>query len=134
MRDKEWLEQRLQQIWNLLFPDTPRKNTVKVVFKGKWKNKFGHIKRLRNKDTEIAVNSLFQDYLVPEYVIDITIAHELTHYAHGFHSPLPRLYKHPHKGGIVTKELKKRGFAHLLRKERYFVKKEWPVLYAKLKD
>ena len=133
MRDQLWLEQRLQQIWNLLFPDTPKKNTVKIVFKGKWKNKFGHIKRLRNKDTEIAVNSLFQDYLVPEYVIDITIAHELTHYAHGFHSPLPRLYKHPHKGGVVTKELKKRGFAHLLRKEKYFVKKEWPVLYERLK-
>ena len=48
--------------------------------------------------------------LIPEYVIDTTVAHELVHYMHGFFSPHQRLYKHPHKGGIVTKELKKRGF------------------------
>jgi len=122
MRDQLWLTQRLCHIWELLFQDTPKKNTVNICFKGSWKNKFGHIKRLKNKDTEIAINKLFQHEIIPEYVIDVTIAHELTHYAHGFHSPLPQLYKHPHKGGIVTKELKKRGFIHLLRKEKYSMK------------
>ena len=134
MRDQLWLEQRLEQIWHLLFSDTPQKNRVRIRFKGRWKNKFGHIKRLPNKDTEIAINGLFKDFLIPEYVVDITIAHELTHYAHGFHSPLPQLYQHPHKGGVVTRELRKRGFGHLLRKEKYFMKKEWPVLYEKLKE
>ena len=95
-------------------------------------NKFGHIKLLKNKDTEIAINSLFKSSLVPEYIIDLTIAHELVHYSHGFHSPLPRLHKHPHKGGIVDKELLRRGFGHLLKQEKDFVRNEWLLIYKKL--
>lgn len=132
MRDDEWLAIRLKQIWELLFPEVPRKNNVIARFKGNWKNKFGHIKRLLNKDTEIAINSLFRDERVPEWVVDITLAHELIHYSHGFNSPLERKYKHPHAGGIVTRELKKRGFGHLLRRERVFEKKEWYSIYNSL--
>jgi len=127
------LNQRLVQIWSLLFEDTPKLNKVVIRFKGSWKNKFGHIKKI-SKDTEIAVNGLFKHDLVPEYIIDITIAHELIHYMHGFNSPLERKYKHPHKGGIVTKELKKRGFLNMLKKEKIFVKKEWPKIYQVLKQ
>ncbi|MBS3146105.1 hypothetical protein J4471_00220 [Candidatus Woesearchaeota archaeon] len=132
MRNNLWLGRRLEQIWELLFQDTQRKNNVIIKFKGKWKNKFGHIKTLKNKDTEIAVNSLFQSSLVPEYIIDLTIAHELIHYSHGFHSPLPKLYSHPHKGGIVTKELKQRGFANQLSLEKNFIKNEWPKMHQEL--
>ncbi len=131
MRNDDWLAERLNQIWELLFSDIQRKNNVVIRFKGKWKNKFGHIKRLKNKDTEIAINGLFKDPKVPEYIIDTTIAHELTHYSHGFHSPLPRKYKHPHLGGVVTKELIKRGFGHMIKKEKEFMKRVWPNL---LKD
>lgn len=132
MRDEEWLAERLNQIWQLLFPEIERKNNVIIRFKGKWKNKFGHIKRLKNQDTEIVINSLFKNELVPEYIIDTTIAHELTHYSHGFQSPLPRKYKHPHAGGIVRRELLKRGFGHMVAKERGFVKKEWPRTFKQL--
>lgn len=132
MRDDEWLAQKLNQIWQLLFPEIERKNNVVIRFKGKWKNKFGHIKRLKNKDTEIAINSLFKNELVPEYVIDTTIAHELIHYSHGFQSPLPRRYKHPHAGGIVRRELLKRGFGHMIRKEKKFTKREWPRIFEQL--
>ncbi|MFH1065650.1 MAG: hypothetical protein V1734_04065, partial [Nanoarchaeota archaeon] len=82
MRDNEWLALRMNQIWEMLFPEVEKLNNVSIRFKGKWKNKFGHIKRT-GKDTEIAVNSLFTHDAVPEYIIDLTIAHELTHYWHG---------------------------------------------------
>ena len=129
MRDDQWLAERLNQIWQLLFPEIERKNNVVIRFKGRWKNKFGHIKRLKNNDTEIAINGLFRNEIIPEYVIDTTIAHELIHYSHGFQSPLPRKYKHPHAGGIVRREMLKRGFGHMIAKEKYFVKKKWPKIF-----
>jgi len=132
MRDDQWLAERLNQIWQMLFPEVERQNNVVVRFKGRWKNKFGHIKRLKNQDTEIVVNSLFKNELVPEYIIDTTIAHELVHYSHGFQSPLPKKYKHPHAGGIVRRELVKRGFGHMFAKEKVFVKKEWPRMFKEL--
>lgn len=132
MRDDFWLQQRLEQIWQLLYSDVPKKNNVKVRFKGRWKNKFGHIKKV-GKDSEIVVNGLFKHDVVPEYMVDITIAHELSHYAHGFNSPLPRKYKHPHKHGVVNKELLQRGFGHWVRMERSFLKKEWPGIYQQLR-
>ena len=133
MRTDEFLKQRLNQIWSLLFEDTQKLNNVVVRFKGSWKNKFGHIKKVGD-DTEIVVNNLFRHDMVPEYIIDLTIAHELIHYSHGFNSPLKKRYKHPHKGGIVTKELKIRGFSNILKKEKIFVKEEWPKIYPILKS
>lgn len=131
MRNDEWLSERFNQIWNLLFSDVERKNDVIIRFKGKWRNKFGHIKRLKNKDTEICVNSLFRNEIVPEYMVDITLAHELVHYMHGFNSPHERKYRYPHQGGIVKRELLKRGFGHSLRLERKFIK-EWKEMYKQL--
>ena len=132
MRDDQWLRERLDQMWFLLFPDIERKNTVVIRFKGKWKNKCGHIKMLKNKDTEIVVNSLFAHEKVPEAMIDATIAHELVHYMHGFQSPYQRLYTHPHAGGIVTRELKKRGFGHILAFEKKFLRKDWQNIHKEL--
>src|SRR3989338_2381140 len=125
MRDDAWLKERLDAIWNLLFSDIERRNVVHVRFKGKWKNKFGHIKRLKNKDSEIAINGIFKSEIVPEFIIDVTIAHELVHYMHGFNSPHEKMFSHPHKGGVVDKELVRRGFGHLLRNEKQFFKNEW---------
>ena len=124
-RDNEWLSARLDHIWALLYSDVERLNRVHVRFKGRWKNKFGHIKRVKD-DTEIVVNSLLKDPQVPEFLIDITLAHELAHYAHGFNSPHKRKYKHPHAGGVVTKELQRRGFGHMLRLEKDYIRKQWP--------
>ena len=132
MRDDKWLSQRMDNIWLLLFPDVEKANNVNARFKGKWKNKFGHIKLLKNKDSEIAVNSLFKNPVVPEYVIDITLAHELVHYSHGFNSPLKKIYKHPHKGNIVEKELAKRGFSHMIKLEKDFIKNKWFPIYKLL--
>lgn len=133
MRDDAWLVARLDHIWSLLFPEVERKNQVIAKFKGKWRNKFGHIKLLNDKSSEIAVNGLFRHEDVPEYVIDLTLAHELIHYSHGFNSPHKKKFKHPHQGGVVTKELLRRGFGHLLRKEKVFIKREWTKLHEVLK-
>jgi len=123
----------MQQIWELLFPEVEKLNNVSIQFKGRWRNKFGHIKRI-GKDTEIAINSLFADEHVPEYIIDLTIAHELVHYWHGFNSPHKQKYRHPHAGGIVNRELRKRGFGHMLVMEHAFIKRQWLPLYNMLKE
>jgi len=122
MRDYPWLKEKLDEIWIKYFPDIPRENKVLITFKGRWKNKFGHIQQLPSKNTWIAVNKLFQDERVPEYIVNLTIAHELAHYSHGFQS-------HPHKGGVVNKELKKRGFSEELEKEKIWLKEEWLNIY-----
>ena len=124
MRDDIFLKERLEYIWNNGFSDVERKNRISIIFKGKWKNKFGHIKKV-GPDSEIVVNGFFKDERIPSYIIDLTIAHELVHYSHGFNSPLPKLYSHPHKGGVVNKDLKKRGFNELLKLERKWIKNEW---------
>ena len=131
MRDEEWLASRLNQIWLLLFPEIERRSNVNIRFKGRWKNKLGHITRLKNKDTEIAINSLLKNEEIPEYIVDLTIAHELVHYMHGFHSPHKKQHKHPHQGNIVDKELVRRGFGYLLSKERKWMKEEWPKFLKK---
>jgi hypothetical protein len=115
-----------------LFNDVPRNNNVSIRFKGRWKNKFGHIKLLKTKDTEIVVNSLFRNEIVPEGIIDATIAHELVHYAHGSCSPLEKRYKHPHAGGIIRRELCQRGFEYMMKMEKEFVKKQWLDIYKEL--
>jgi len=126
MRDDLFLAERLNQIWNMLFPEVERKNNIIVRFKGKWRNKFGHIKLLKDKTTEIAINSHFKNLEIPEYIIDLTLAHELVHYMHGFNSPLEKRFRHPHKGNIVNRELVNRGFGSMLRLEKAFVRQKWP--------
>jgi hypothetical protein len=59
----------------------------------------------------IHINSLLRLREVPDVITFITVAHEMVHYAHGFGSPLPRRYKHPHRGGVVKRELLRRGLA-----------------------
>ena len=115
----------MDNIWKTKFSDVERKNDIIIRWKGRWKNKFGHIKRLKNKDSEIGINALFKDEKIPEYIIELTIAHELVHYMHGFNSPHPRMFKHPHKGNIVNKELKKRGYFKEIKMERIWFKNVW---------
>jgi hypothetical protein len=125
MRDNIFLKERLDYLWNTGFNDVEKKNHVHIRFKGRWKNKFGHIKLLKDGNSEIVINGYFKEDKIPSYIIDLTIAHELVHYSHGFNSPLPKLYKHPHKGNIVNKDLKKRGFNELLNLEKKWIKNDW---------
>ncbi|MBT4835566.1 hypothetical protein HON86_03035 [Candidatus Woesearchaeota archaeon] len=130
MRDDIWLNDRLDVVWDKIIPEVERKNEVIIRFIGKWKNKFAHIKMLRNGSTEIAINSLFKYPDVPDFILETTIAHELIHYMHGFQSPHPQLFRHPHRGGIVDKEIKKRGYAFLFDLEKSWVKNNWFRLHS----
>lgn len=57
---------------------------------------------------------MFAKESVPVGVVRYTIAHELCHYAHGFSSTNKRLFRYPHHGGIVNRELKERGAEELV--------------------
>ena len=78
------------------------------------------------RKTIITINGLFKDLTVPEYVITATIAHEMCHYAHGFSSPLDQKFENPHQGGIVTREMKARGFDKELAMQKKWLKEVWP--------
>src|SRR5947209_785483 len=105
-RDHRWLENVLEVVWAAHFADTPRVNDVNISFGPAWKNRLGLITlSLDQVMSYIQVNGLLRLRSVPECITRITIAHELVHYAHGFGSPLARRYKHPHRGGVVIREL-----------------------------
>ena len=131
MRDDLWLQERFNQLWSLFFSEIEKKN-IFIRWKGRWKNKFGHIKTTSGKRTEIAINSLFRDLRVPEDVVKLTIAHEIVHYMHGFHSHLPKQIEKPHAHGVVDKELIKRGFGYAVKNEKNWAKTQWWPLYKEL--
>jgi len=131
MRNNDWLEAKLNTIWDKSFSDINRKNTIFIIFGRNARTRLGSIRAKRDtwtgkhQDTQIIVTGFFKDERVPEFIIDVTIAHELCHYAHGFFSPLPQLSKYPHQGGIVERELKRRGFANDLDKQHQWLKQNW---------
>ena len=56
MRDEIWLKDKLDSIWELLFPEVSKENIVHVKFKGKSLRRFGSI-RNKGKDSLIEINS-----------------------------------------------------------------------------
>src|SRR2546429_9950056 len=91
------LNNYLDHIWQQYFPDIPCVNEVQIAYCHPWKSRLGLIRlSLDNATSFIGVNALLQHRQVPECVLITTIAHELTHYANGFGSPLPRPFKNPH--------------------------------------
>ena len=131
MRDNDWLEQKLEFIWQSYFADVKRTNNVNIKFGKRASTRLGSIKKSnRSKvfETEITMTGFFKDERVPEYIIDLTIAHELCHYVHGFSSPLPQLFKYPHLGGLVDKELIRRGMGEQLIEQKKWLKKEWTAI------
>lgn len=128
-RDNKWLRERLKQIWNRYFHDVPPANNIIIKFGRPARTRLGSIKFGRRKidpNTIITLTGFFRDHEIPEFVIDATVAHELVHYAHGFHSPHPQLYRHPHHGGVVRRELIDRGLEDVLELSRKWLKNNWP--------
>lgn len=144
MRDNNWLAENLFELWESHFVDVPRKNPVIIKF-GKrsyrqlgsitWarKNSRGIKSLLKQLDEEydderislITVTSYFKDEEIPEKVVLGTIAHEMIHYSHGFHSALNQIYEHPHKGGIIRKEMYKREMRDIYDFQKKWLKTEW---------
>jgi len=131
MRSNGLLLERLTLIWKKYFPDVPVENRVLIGFGRKAQRRLGSIRRInirkeRNSfDTLILINGYFKNLMIPEYVLDATIAHELAHYAQGFSSPLPRLSRFPHRGGSVDNELENRNLSCLVEKELSWLNKHW---------
>lgn len=144
MRNDKWLEDIMYDLWENHFEDVPRLNNVVIKFGKRAKRQLGAIswadkktKKIEKilsllgkadfeRESLINITAYFKDEKIPEYVVRATIAHELCHYTHGFNSPLKRMYKHPHKGGVVTKELNSRGLGSLNKKSKKWLKANWP--------
>ena len=127
-RDHKWLKSRLEAIWAKYFPDVVVANNVFVKFGRPARTRLGSIKYGRRKqdpNTIITINGYFKDENIPEYVVDAVLAHELTHYTHGFASPHEQAYRHPHKGGVVRNELSDRGLHDLMKIEKKWIKENW---------
>lgn len=143
MRDKLWLENRFEYLYRKYFYDIDAPNQIEIGWGRRAKNQLGSIRRERinnisdlfkkNFKTTITINRYFQDGYIPDFVIDAVIIHELTHYSHGFNSPLPKVHIHPHKHGVVSKELHKRGIHDLEKKQKKWIKDNW-LNYLKRKD
>ena len=132
-RDHRWLKKRLATIWQRYFPDVAIANNVLVRFGRPTRTRLGSIKFGRRKEdpnTIITINGFFTDPEIPDFVVDGVLAHELTHYAHGFCSPHEQNHRYPHQGGVVRRELVDRGLKDLLQLEKRWVKENW-VKYLK---
>lgn len=127
-RNSVWLKNRLEQIWQRYFPDVQLANNVFVKFGRPAITRLGSIKygqRTIDPNTIITINGYFKNPEIPEFVVDGVLAHELTHYAHGFFSPHQQAFHHPHKGGVVRQEMIGRGLQNLLKLEKKWIKDNW---------
>lgn len=129
MRDNKWLKRKLEAIWSRYFGDIQPINPVFVRFGRPAKTRLGSIKLGRKKvNTYITITGFFKDERVPEFVLDAVLAHELTHYAHGFNSPLQKLFHYPHKHRVVDRELTKRGLDDIVVLQKKWLKKNWRLI------
>lgn len=125
----------LEIIWRRYFSDVPCMNEVQIAYCAPWKTRLGMIRMTVDETISfIGVNALLQQHTVPEYLLVTTIAHELVHYAHGFGSPLPRLYIHPHANNVVNKELAKRGLDEYSELSNEWIDNYWFAFYQKERD
>ena len=136
MRSNGWLREQLNFLLKTYFSDVPITNPIEIKFGREAKYRFGSIRLYPNslprrqagklkipnpkflfkkvpQRSIIMITSLFAKENVPVGVVRYTISHELCHYAHGFSSSNKRLFRHPHHGGVVNKELTRRGAEHL---------------------
>lgn len=133
LRDSTWLHELLDRTWDAHFPDVPQNNDVRIVWGRRTKNRLGSIK-VDPKNPEVTVitmNGLFREEDVPEFVIKATLVHELSHYAHGFNSPLAQKFRHPHAGGVMRAEFRERGLEQLYAEQRRWLREHWPTVVNK---
>ncbi len=131
-RNNAWLENRLRKIWQRYFSDLKQKNPIFIGFGRRARSRLGSIKyHKRSKTSIITLSGYFKNKEIPEFVIDAVLAHELVHYLHGFSSSYPRAWRYPHQGGIVNKELKKRGLGETLQLQKQWIKKYHGKFFSK---
>ncbi len=127
---RENLPAYLNWIWHTYFSDVVPVNTITIEYCSPWKSRLGLIRlSLDTSTTFIGINSLLRSPLIPEHVVITTVAHELVHYTHGFGSPLPRRWKHPHANHVVDRELEQRGLSTYLRLCNEWIDAHWYSFY-----
>lgn len=132
-RDDLWLQRELNYLWSVFFSDVPRANVVEISYARFWKTRLGLITLSQSgKKTFIKINGFLRFPEVPDFVATATIAHELVHYSHGFGSPLSQKYSHPHRGGIVARELNQRGLGFEQSLSNRWLKENWHSLVASI--
>ena len=126
MRDEKWLNDKLQFLLKKYFANVKISDPVEIHWGREAKFRFGSIrlikprgiklltKRTKPAKSIITITSMFKSTKIPVSVVEYTICHELTHYAHGFSSSNKRLFRHPHHGGVVNAELTERGARDLI--------------------
>ena len=129
-RDNRWLGEHLAYVWDRFFPDTPCVNAVDIAFAKSWKARLGLITLSDEERTSmIRLNALLSHPDVPECLTTITVAHELVHYSHGFGSTLPPKYDHPHRNGVVEKEILRRGLGRIYGEYQGWIDSHWDQFY-----
>jgi hypothetical protein len=125
MRNNEWLQNRLRSLWMKYFSDIRLINQIVISFGVKAKRRLGSIRKDSLGNSVITITGYFKNPEVPDYVIDETIIHELIHYTHGFSSDLKKLHKHPHRGGVIKKEMIERGAENIYEATRKWLDQNW---------
>lgn len=131
LRDAAWLQSRLESLFHAYYSDAPAGYPIAIHFGPRARYRYGSIYSV-GKQCHILINRLFAHPEVPEYVIDATICHELAHYVHGYGSGLKKRYSHPHRGGVVDKEMKSRNCWHFEERASIWRKECWKGYYDSL--
>ncbi|MEO7617398.1 MAG: hypothetical protein ABIS59_01000 [Candidatus Saccharibacteria bacterium] len=132
-RDNAWLQQLLDTTWDSYFSDVAQDNDVRILFGRRAKRRLGSIS-LDPSDRTISIitmNGIFRSPEIPEFVIQATLVHEMTHYAQGFNSPLAQAQAHPHAGGVMKREFTERGLLELYLTQKRWLKVNWPSVLAR---
>jgi len=151
MRDSKWLEDQLDFLLKNYFSNVKITNPIEIKFGREAKFRFGSIRLVKPKGYRglrglrrlarlgdkrsfssnkkiapdksiITISAMFAREEVPLGVVQYTICHELSHYAHGFSSTNKQMFRHPHHGGVVNKELTARGAEHLIAEFKTWLK------------
>ena len=134
MRSDTWLNEQLEQVLLKYFSNVKISNPLEIKWGREAKYRFGSIRLIKPKGIKllsrrshpqrsvITITSMFRSDYIPQKVIWYTICHELCHYAHGFSSSNRRLFRHPHHGGIVNRELTERGAEDLIHEFKRWLK------------
>jgi hypothetical protein len=127
MRNNKWLKSIAQDIWLKYFHDISPTNDLRVKFGKRARWQLGCIRQgLKVRSPSIVtINGYFKNPLVPQYVVESILAHEFIHYLAGFSSSRPKLFRYPHRGGIINREMRRRGLEEIERKQKKWIKENW---------
>jgi hypothetical protein len=125
VRDGAWLERELERLLQGPFLDVEIVNPIVVKWGRRARGRFGSI-ALRDGVSVIIINGAFREPGIPAEIVRATLAHELAHYAHGFSSEHRQAHPHPHRGGVVDRELGARGLGELAGLHKRWAREEWP--------